>query len=76
MGQQAQLSAHHSKKQLSQSITVSRFLKAAKITALVSHPITHTPVLLLGRTSLWINLVDIVRQAFGCLPAGFPEVMN
>lgn len=49
MRQQAELSAHHSKTQLSQSITVSGFLKAAKIT---SHPITHTPVLLPGRKSL------------------------
>lgn len=57
MRQQAELSAHHSKTQLSQSITVSGLLKAAKIT---SRPINHTPVLLPGRKSLCINLVDTV----------------
>lgn len=57
MRQQAALSAHHSKTQLSQSITVTGFLKAAKST---SPPITHTPVLLPGRKSLWINLVGTV----------------
>lgn len=66
MRQQAELSAHHSKMQLSQSITLSGFLKATKIT---SHPITHMPVLLPEKKRLWINLVDTAMKAgwtFSC----------